>query len=225
MQLVRGEDTHIDLLALASPFLAVTLPVMALVAALAVGFEAVPGLRGGLGNVVYFIFWMTTLSLSAAHPGRGTDILGSHVIIMQMQEACARAYPDYPAGGALAMGFNIKSHGVWDLQTFVWRGAAWPPAALATRALYFVLALAVPLAAALVFDRFDARTADARKRVPGRVRKASPRRSPGPARRSPAVWLWASLRGSRGVRASPWAWPASWARLAKHPPPGGGWAG
>ena len=165
MQLVRGEDRHIDLIALASPFFIVTLPVMALVAALAVGFEAVPGLRGGLGNVVYFVFWMTSLSLSAAHPGRATDILGSRVIITQMQEACVRAYPDYPAGGALAMGFNIKSNGVWDLHTFVWDGAVWPPAALATRALYLALALAIPLAAALIFDRFDARAPEARVRA------------------------------------------------------------
>jgi ABC-type multidrug transport system permease subunit len=172
MQLVRGEDTHIDLLALVGPFFTVTLPVMALVAALAVGFEAVPGLRGGLGNVVYFIFWMTTLSLSAAHPGRGTDILGSEVIITQMQQACVQAYPDYHPG-EMAMGFNIKSHGVWDLETFVWQGAVWPPAALATRALYLLLALAVPLAAALVFDRFDARTAGPQKRAP---KPASPRR-------------------------------------------------
>jgi hypothetical protein len=170
MQLVRGEDTHIDLPALVSPFLIVTLPVMALVAALAVGFEAVPGLRGGLGNVVYFVFWMTTLSLSAAHPGRATDILGSRVVITQMQEACVQAYPDYHPG-EMAMGFNIKSNGVWDLHTFVWDGAAWPPASLASRALYLVLALAIPLAAALIFDRFDARAPEARARTRPRRRR------------------------------------------------------
>jgi hypothetical protein len=170
MQLVRGEDTHIDLPALVSPFLIVTLPVMALVAALAVGFEAVPGLRGGLGNVVYFVFWMTTLSLSAAHPGRATDILGSRVVITQMQEACVQAYPDYHPG-EMAMGFNIKSKGVWDLHTFVWDGAAWPPASLASRALYLVLALAIPLAAALIFDRFDARAPEARARTRPRRRR------------------------------------------------------
>src|SRR5262249_3667050 len=132
MQLVRGEDTHIALIPLVSPFLTVTLPVMALVAALAVGFEAVPWLRGGLGNVVYFIFWMASLSLSATRPGRATDILGSKVIITQMQEACVRAFPDYRIG-EMAMGFNVKSNGVWDMQTFVWEGAVWPPAQIATR--------------------------------------------------------------------------------------------
>jgi hypothetical protein len=170
MQLVRGEDRHIEVLALVSPFLTVTLPIMALVASLAVGFEAVPWLRGGLGNLVYFIFWMSTLSLSAA--GRATDILGSRVVITQMQEACVRAYPDYPAGGALAMGFNIKTHGVWDLQTFVWEGAKWPPAALAQRALYLALALTIPLAASLIFDRFDAAPQAVR---PGKSRPAMAR--------------------------------------------------
>ena len=47
MQLVRGEDPRLDPAALLSPFLLLTLPSMAVVAALAVCFEVVPGLRGG----------------------------------------------------------------------------------------------------------------------------------------------------------------------------------
>ena len=40
------------------PFLAVALPYMALIAALAVVFETVPWLRGAVGNVVYFFVWI-----------------------------------------------------------------------------------------------------------------------------------------------------------------------
>src|SRR2546425_140826 len=70
MQVVRGEDPHVRLLPLVTPFVLVTLPIMGLVAALAVFFEVTPGLRGGLGNIAYFFLWMAALSLSAAE-GRG----------------------------------------------------------------------------------------------------------------------------------------------------------
>lgn len=198
MQLVRGEDPHLAPLALASPFVLVTLPIMALVAALAVCFEVVPWLRGGFGNLVYFVFWTSSLSLTAARPGQVTDILGSKIVIAQMQAACVAAYPDYPAGRALAMGFNIKDHGVWDLQTFVWDGAVWPPGALAARAMWVAVAIALTLAASLVFDRFDtrARVAERARRgrrrapaaaAPPEVAPLAPARPPGPGLRLEAL--------------------------------------
>lgn len=52
------DEAALDLGALLMPFLAVTLPNMALVAALAVVFETVPWLRGVVGNTVYFFLWL-----------------------------------------------------------------------------------------------------------------------------------------------------------------------
>ena len=57
MVLLKGEAA-LDLGALLMPFLAVALPYMALIAALAVVFETVPWLRGAVGNVVYFFLWI-----------------------------------------------------------------------------------------------------------------------------------------------------------------------
>lgn len=170
MQLVRGEDPRLAPIALLEPFLFVTLPVMALIAAIALCFEVTPGLRGGLGNVVFFVLWMSSLSLSAARRDQGVDILANRVVIREMQAACARAYPDYPGGGALSMGFNIKGQGVWDLRTFVWEGARWTPAMIAERAAWPAAAVALTLLAALGFDRFDARAPLARYRPRGRGR-------------------------------------------------------
>ncbi len=157
MQLVRGEDMHLQPLALVSPFVILTLPAMALVAALAVAFEATPGLRGGLGNVVYFFIWMTGLSLTAAIRNGGLpDPVGGEMLIHQMHAACAAAFPDFPSGRGMSMGFNIKAEGVWDLRTFAWGGATWTPAMLASRAAWVGVAVALVLMAALWFDRFDA---------------------------------------------------------------------
>lgn len=167
MQLVRGEDTHLRPLALVSPFVFLTLPAMALVAALAVAFEATPGLRGGLGNVVYFFFWITSLSLSAVKgEGGPPDPSGSEMLIRQMHAGCVAAFADFPSGRQMSMGFNIKTSGVWDLQTFAWSGPVWTPAMLAVRAAWVAASVAVVLMAALWFDRFDAHA------VPGRPREA-----------------------------------------------------
>ena len=54
MQLVSGEDRHIELWKLIAPFVLLAFPAMAVVAAIAVFFETVPFLRGGFGNVAYF---------------------------------------------------------------------------------------------------------------------------------------------------------------------------
>jgi len=166
---VRGEDMQLRPLALASPFVVVTLPVMALVAAMAVVFEATPGLRGGLGNVVYFFFWMTSISLTAAMPGGGRpDALGGAMLISQMHAACVAAFPDFPPGRNFSMGFNIKLDGVWDLKTFAWGGVVWTPAMLGARAAWAAAGLALTLLAALWFDRFDVHAASGRG--PGRRR-------------------------------------------------------
>ena len=53
MQWLKAEDPHVHLWALLSPFLLFALPAMAFTGALAVLFETLPGLRGGVGNVLY----------------------------------------------------------------------------------------------------------------------------------------------------------------------------
>ncbi len=176
MQLVRGEVMEIEPLALLTPFVVLTIPVMALVAALAVVFEATPVLRGGLGNVAYFMLWnVIGVMLAAAAPGRGVpDPFGGQVLLSQMHAACVAAFPDSPSGRGLSMGFNFKLEGVWDLRTFVWNGVTWTPAMLASRVSWIVLAVALPMLAALWFDRFGARATEG----PGRGRG---RRAPAPA--------------------------------------------
>src|SRR4030042_5922925 len=60
MVLLQGKAA-LDLSALLLPFLAVALPFMTLVAALAVVFDSVPWLRGTVGNAVYFGLWMAVV--------------------------------------------------------------------------------------------------------------------------------------------------------------------
>ncbi|NIV39047.1 MAG: hypothetical protein GWN58_59405, partial [Anaerolineae bacterium] len=64
MQLIRGEEMRLQLGALLAPFLWLTLPPLFLVAALAILFETLPRLRGGLGNALYALAWLALLPVS-----------------------------------------------------------------------------------------------------------------------------------------------------------------
>jgi hypothetical protein len=188
MQIVLGEDRHVQLLPLVTPLALVTLPVMGLVAAMGVCFEVIPFLRGGLGNVAYFFLWIATLSLSAA-TGRGqaSEAVGISRVVIEMQAACTKAFPDYAGGGNYTMGFNIKD-GTWDPRTFVWDGLHWTPEMLAWRAFWMAIPFALTLLASLFFDRFDTQRAGVGGRMARPARgRGKPAPQPGEiAERAPA---------------------------------------
>jgi ABC-type Na+ efflux pump permease subunit len=70
IQLLAGEDTRINLIAIVEPFIFIALPMMALVAALAVLFESIPFLQGGFGNLAYFFLFIASLPVSMSLSSR-----------------------------------------------------------------------------------------------------------------------------------------------------------
>ncbi len=68
-QWMAGEETRIAPWNLLAPFLFLTLPAMAVVAACAVLFETLPGLRGGFGNVLWFFAWIGLMPAAIELPG------------------------------------------------------------------------------------------------------------------------------------------------------------
>ena len=63
IQLLQGENTQIQLLEFLDPFTFIVMPLMALVAAMAVLFESISFLQGGFGNIVYFFAFIMFLPL------------------------------------------------------------------------------------------------------------------------------------------------------------------
>src|SRR5690606_7530014 len=59
-----ADPAGFDLIKLATPLVLIALPSTALVAALAVLFESVHWLRGGLGNIVYFFLFLLMIVIS-----------------------------------------------------------------------------------------------------------------------------------------------------------------
>ncbi|MEJ2711450.1 MAG: hypothetical protein P8074_27835 [Anaerolineales bacterium] len=144
MQLVRGEVLEIELWKLLSPFLAMAFPVAALVAALAVFFEAFTLLRGGLGNVVYFFLWTVGVIVVFEN-----DLFGWELLFSSVQAA---AQTSFPAVINASIGINPIQG---PLQTFIWEGVSWTAAYVYRQALWVSFALGIVLVAALIFSRFD----------------------------------------------------------------------
>ena len=165
-----------SLSAFAGPYLVLTVPVLVVVAALAVFFDVTPGLRGRGGLVIWFFFFLFGLVKLPL------DLTGAD---LDPKERTTIAKPVFdPAGIATDVWLlsttlpkDAKSvssgHVSFDTKTIArvpWKGIAVTPELLAMRAANMALALVPFLLAVLVFDRFD----------PARGRRRLGERKPGP---------------------------------------------
>jgi hypothetical protein len=154
-QLVRGEETRIVVWPLLSPFLLIWLPAMATVAALAVLFETLPGLRGGWGNVVYFFLLMTLIGyhlillFEHATDVPFVDLMGYGLMRSVFAETLGGSIPGYDGH------FQITMTRDPALQPILWAGIAWTPERLAARLYWLGVAFVFVLAATASFNRFD----------------------------------------------------------------------
>lgn len=148
-QLVRGEETQIELWPLISPFLLIWLPAMATVAALAVLFETLPGLRGGLGNVAYFFLLMFLFAYSVEHPATFADLIGYDLMKTVFATTLRGRIPDYDGL------FQITITRCPTLQPVRWEGILWTPERILARLYWIGVALGLVLMATVLFNRFD----------------------------------------------------------------------
>lgn len=154
MNLLVG-TADFNLWALSAPLVFVALPCMALVAAMAVLFETIGWLRGGLGNIVYFCAFMFALAATAATVSSSAadnpllDFAGFRLIGGSVVQAAQTAYPE--AGGGFA--FSITE--LANPKLFLWNGIAWTPAIVLPRFELLLLAVGLALLAAIFFDRFN----------------------------------------------------------------------
>jgi len=173
MQFLRGEDRAFDAWRMFSPFVMLTLPALMVTSAIAVFFETMPVLRGGIGNVAFVFLWGAMLGnfgrdMADVH----NDVLGTGIVVPDMFKACQAAFPAFdPHHAGLNMGVNIRGEGEWTLSTFTWRGIDWTAQHVAWRLGWIAVGLAIAGVAAIPFDRFDT----ARMAAPGRRRRRGAR--------------------------------------------------
>jgi len=159
IQLSHGADSHIDLFALLAPALILGLSAVAVTAALAVLFESLPALRGGVGNIFYFFLWTFLLTESVGGViGSGAasslqtfkDYSGITSVMGQMRAQLQQFDPQYGDGASFGFGNASTS-----TKTFLWTGVKWSSTLVFSRGLWLGIAVGVALLAALFFDRFD----------------------------------------------------------------------
>jgi len=150
MQLVLGEDRHVQLWSLLSPFVLFAFPAMAVVAVIAVFFETIPFLRGGFGNVAYFFVWTAGLSAPLATGQHASDLIGISVIADSARNVAQLSPQDGGVTFSLSFG-QIAS----PVSTFRWDGIAWTADVIVSRLIWLAFALAIVAVSAFLFDRFD----------------------------------------------------------------------
>ncbi|WP_327675121.1 hypothetical protein [Kitasatospora sp. NBC_00458] len=150
LQLVRGEDRAVDPIALLTPFLLLTLPLLAVTAAVAVFFETVPLLRGGLGNVAWFVF-APTLLIAGEAPGAPFGGLGLGPAAASLSDGLAARGVDL-GGEEFSLGLTRVDP---PLEPFPWDGTAFGAGFLVQRLLLVLLAIGLAALPALWFHRYD----------------------------------------------------------------------
>ena len=175
LQIARGEDRSLHLLGLLAPYCLVMAPVMIALAALAVFFDSIKLLRGGIGNVAFFILWAVVVSTLAinrdVHSTNSLtpmfDFFGIRYLWGEMMKGCAAAVSDYhPWEGPHSLGFHITADGSSpNLKTFVFNGVHWSTAFLIGRLLLLSAAGAIIGFASLSFRRFDEERTSIRHRL------------------------------------------------------------
>ena len=151
IQFLSGESTQVNLSAYLLPFVFIVMPLMALVAAVAVLFETIPFLSGGFGNIVYFFGFVMIFPFidKLTTESAAFEPLGLGLMMNNMQAAVIKVYPDYSGS------FSLGSSGETSIGTFLWTGIHWTPDLILARFSFLVIAILLTLLGAIFFDRFD----------------------------------------------------------------------
>ncbi len=152
MQLFAAEDPHIDSAALLLPFILIALPAMALTSAVAVLFEMLPVLRGGVGNILWFFVWVFGgIALPDLSKNPHLDPMGFAVVSGSMMAAARQVIPGYKNNFAL----DMSTAHVQLAKGLVWQGVEWTRQIVELRLAWFAAAIVIALLAALWFDPVD----------------------------------------------------------------------
>ncbi|HWI62602.1 MAG TPA: hypothetical protein VNT75_12225 [Symbiobacteriaceae bacterium] len=199
MQVIRGE-APIRVGPLVQPFLLLTVPAAALVSALAVLFESVSWLKGGLGNALFFMLWIAVISFGAAGGMAGgsrppvTDVTGQFWLLRGLRESAAAA--GY-VGESVNLGHITRTG---PLRVFPYDGIPLTPQLLLDRAVWLLVAVLVVVLAAAIFRRFDP-SVERKQRQTGKqpATEPEPEVAEGAAPVPVAVTLTPLVRGGGGT--------------------------
>ncbi len=153
LQLLRHESQTIEVWPLLSPFLGLALPAILFTAAVALCFECLPVLSGGVGNIAYLFLWLFALDRTAETANPRWDLFGMKAAEASIIPAARAQLTGIAKGTTLSMqGGPVRT---FDPRHFLWQGIHWTPDLILQRLFWIGLALAILAVAAVAFDRFD----------------------------------------------------------------------
>jgi hypothetical protein len=169
-QLVRAEDSSLDLFELAKPLLLLALPTLGVTSMFAVVFDLVPWLRRTAGNVLYFVLWIVMLATTQLALQGNLDLKAPAQLIGDpfgvtvfdrsvRQGLLTQAGVQSKPGFCLACGMNNKTPklitwGAWQVDgrdvagRVIWLAGSLFVVMLSARLLDWAAAFASPAAAA-----------------------------------------------------------------------------
>lgn len=151
MQFLAAEDRAFRIGPLLLPFLFLTVPAIAMTAAVALLFDASRVLRGGVGNVLWFFLWTFGIALPGLTGAPQFDPSGLWTVFQSMVPAARAGIPGYVDSFSL----TVADKSVRVATGFHWNGVEWTLGVLGWRLAWTVVAFAVVLCGAWFFDRFD----------------------------------------------------------------------
>ncbi len=154
IQLVAAEDRTFYAGALLAPFLFLTLPAMAITAAMALLFETFNFLQGAVGNVLWFFLWSFGISLPLETGLSQLDPSGLWIVYESMIPAARTGIPGYTGGFSL----TVAQKSAQVAGGFHWNGVAWTAEVIILRLAWTAAAFALVLCCSWFFDRFDPAT-------------------------------------------------------------------
>ena len=151
MQFLAAEDRTLHVGGLLLPFLLISLPALAMAAAMALLFEVFRLLRGGFGNVLWFFLWTFGIALPALTGLSQLDPSGLWIVYQSMVPAARAGIPGF--GGSFSLTMADKSARV--ATGFHWNGVDWTTEVVMQRLAWVAVAFVLVLCSAWFFDRFD----------------------------------------------------------------------
>ncbi|TZF90204.1 ABC transporter permease [Cognatilysobacter lacus] len=168
-QWVRAEDRTVDLLELVKPVVLLTLPGLAMTAAIAIWFDLLPPLRRTAGNVLFFVLWTTALAFGVAGFEAKSDfaregwVSDSGGLLVAGRDF--HRVREKQTGKPQRFGFSLFSPvPKGGIKRFDWREWHVRPMDLFGRLLWLVFGIGAVLLAAPLLDRAAARTSATNER-------------------------------------------------------------
>ena len=167
MQELRGQDRRLDVFAYAVPFVLISVPAMAAIAAAAIAFDVIKPLRGALGSVLYVFLWTALIAVptSSTHGESISpfDPLGMTTVSASLVASARDAYPQDRSNDVVIGGEAVPKGG---MTPYRFEGMRWTPATIAMRLGWLAIAMLLVLAVSPFFDRFSREAAGTRRLGP-----------------------------------------------------------